>query len=283
MRHQHLPHAAAGAARRHGGVGGHELRDVRRGARREPDLPRDRVRRRDGRARRTTSSRACSSKTFPTACSTSATRRRAAAAGSTCSSRIRRTRISRPIFTAKRGRMAIDRAKRTVDLVLEDGTRHSTNLRDPAKYEVTRFSEFIIGLDPNTVFPATEILKGDNEMTMAELRARAAELRRAGTSPHGPLMALHRKFAIPGGLLHLRADRARAGPHERPRRQAGELRARDRSGLRLLRDRLPRAADGEGTDRSALARNLGAEHRAGRRGASRCSSGAPARLIGLCA
>jgi LPS export ABC transporter permease LptF/LPS export ABC transporter permease LptG len=101
------------------------------------------------------------------------------------------------IFTAKRGRMAIDRAKRTVDLVLEDGTRHSTNLRDPAKYEVTRFSEFIIGLDPNTVFPATEILKGDNEMTMAELRARAAELRRAGTSPHGPLMALHRKFAIP--------------------------------------------------------------------------------------
>jgi LPS export ABC transporter permease LptF/LPS export ABC transporter permease LptG len=101
------------------------------------------------------------------------------------------------IFTAKRGRMAIDRARRTVDLVLEDGTRHSTNLHDAAKYEVTRFSEFIIGLDPNTVFPPTEILKGDNEMTMAELRARAAELRRAGVSPHGPLMALHRKFAIP--------------------------------------------------------------------------------------
>jgi lipopolysaccharide export system permease protein len=101
------------------------------------------------------------------------------------------------IFTAKRGRMAIDRAKRAVDLVLEDGTRHSTNLRDPAKYEVTRFSQFIIGLDPNTVFPATEILKGDNEMTMAELRVRATELRRAGASPHGPLMALHRKFAIP--------------------------------------------------------------------------------------
>jgi LPS export ABC transporter permease LptF/LPS export ABC transporter permease LptG len=101
------------------------------------------------------------------------------------------------IFTARRGRMAIDRAKRTVDLVLEDGTRHSTNLRDAAKYEVTRFGEFIIGLDPHTVFPATEILKGDNEMTMAELRARAAELRRAGVSPHGPLMALHRKFAIP--------------------------------------------------------------------------------------
>ena len=100
------------------------------------------------------------------------------------------------IFTAKRGRMAIERAKRAVDLVLEDGTRHSTNLRDPAKYEVTKFTEFIIGLDPNTVFPPTEILNGDNEMTMAELRARAAELRRAGSSPHGPLMALHRDMIV---------------------------------------------------------------------------------------
>jgi LPS export ABC transporter permease LptG/LPS export ABC transporter permease LptF len=101
------------------------------------------------------------------------------------------------IFTARSGRMVIDRSRRTVDLVLRDGTRHATNLRDPAKYEVTRFSEFITGLDPNAVFPPSEILKGDNEMTMAELTARADELRKAGLSPHGPLMAYHRKFAIP--------------------------------------------------------------------------------------
>ena len=101
------------------------------------------------------------------------------------------------IFTARRGRMAIDRAKRRVDLVLEDGARHTTSLHDPAKYEVTRFGEFITGLDPNAVFPPTEILKGDNEMSVPELRARAAELRAARLSPHGPIMALHRKFAIP--------------------------------------------------------------------------------------
>ena len=101
------------------------------------------------------------------------------------------------IFTARRGRMAIDRAKRRVDLVLEDGARHTTSLHDPAKYEVTRFGEFITGLDPNAVFPPTEILKGDNEMSVPELRARAAELRAAGLSPHGPIMAQHRKFAIP--------------------------------------------------------------------------------------
>ena len=101
------------------------------------------------------------------------------------------------IFTAKRGRMVIDRAKRTVDLVLQHGARHTTSLTDPEKYEVTRFGEFITGLDPNAVFPPTEILKGDNEMSVPELRARVTELQAAGLSPHGPIMALHRKFAIP--------------------------------------------------------------------------------------
>jgi LPS export ABC transporter permease LptF/LPS export ABC transporter permease LptG len=101
------------------------------------------------------------------------------------------------VFTARRGRLVTNRDRRTVDLVLEDGTRHTTTLRDPASYEVTRFNEFIMGLDPNTVFPSTDILKGDNEMTIPELRARAAELESQGFSPHGPLMALHRKFALP--------------------------------------------------------------------------------------
>src|SRR3954462_9841579 len=60
------------------------------------------------------------------------------------------------IFTARAGRMVIDREDRTVDLVLENGTRHTANLRDPSKYEVTRFTEFITGLDPNTVFPPSD-------------------------------------------------------------------------------------------------------------------------------
>jgi LPS export ABC transporter permease LptG/LPS export ABC transporter permease LptF len=101
------------------------------------------------------------------------------------------------IFTARSGRMVIDRRNRRVDLVLEDGTKHTANLREPAKYEVTRFSEFITGLDPNTVFPPTDILKGDAEMTVPELRARVVELRTQGLSVHGPLMAIHRKYAIP--------------------------------------------------------------------------------------
>jgi len=101
------------------------------------------------------------------------------------------------IFTARAGRMVIDREDRTVDLVLENGTRHTANLRDPSKYEVTRFTEFITGLDPNTVFPPSDLLKGDSEMTIPELRGRIKELKAQNLPTHGPVMAIHRKFAIP--------------------------------------------------------------------------------------
>src|SRR5688572_4218278 len=48
--------------------------------------------------------------------------------------------VAQPIvFVAKRGRMVVDRAKKTIEMVLEDGTRHSTQAADPATYEVVRF------------------------------------------------------------------------------------------------------------------------------------------------
>ena len=101
------------------------------------------------------------------------------------------------VFTAEACRLAIDRDKRTVDMVLTRGARHAALLSDPAKYEVARFAELILGLDPSTVFRATDILKGDNEMTIPELEVRTAELRAQHLSVHGPIMALHRKFALP--------------------------------------------------------------------------------------
>lgn len=107
------------------------------------------------------------------------------------------------VFTAEACRLVIDRDRRTVDLVLTRGSRHAATLSDPAKYEVARFAELILGLDPNTVFRATDILKGDNEMTIPELEARMAELRAQGLSVHGPAMALHRKFALPAACFVL--------------------------------------------------------------------------------
>jgi len=105
------------------------------------------------------------------------------------------------VFTAGAGRLVIDREKRRVDLVLIDGTRHTANLKDPTKYEIARFAQLILGLDPDSVFRITEILKGDNEMTIPELQARAADLKKKGLSAHAPLMALHRKFSLPAACL----------------------------------------------------------------------------------
>jgi lipopolysaccharide export system permease protein len=101
------------------------------------------------------------------------------------------------VFTAGSGRLVINKDKRTVDLELNNGSRHTANLKDPTKYEVARFKQLIIGLDPNTVFNSSEIAKGDNEMAIGELRQRVAELETQHQPVHGPIMALHRKFSIP--------------------------------------------------------------------------------------
>ncbi|MEQ1759899.1 MAG: LPS export ABC transporter permease LptF [Vicinamibacterales bacterium] len=103
------------------------------------------------------------------------------------------------VYLAARGRVALDRDTRTVQLVLEDGTRHSTDGGN--KYEVAQFSKAVVSIDPEAVFPRKGPQKEENEMTVAELRRRAAELEGAGTSSHNQIMAIHRKFAFPVACL----------------------------------------------------------------------------------
>ena len=43
------------------------------------------------------------------------------------------------VYLAKRGRMVVDRQAKTIQMVLEDGTRHTTTLNDPSAYEVLKF------------------------------------------------------------------------------------------------------------------------------------------------
>jgi LPS export ABC transporter permease LptG/LPS export ABC transporter permease LptF len=108
------------------------------------------------------------------------------------------TRPDEPVvYTTARGRMLIDRSKRSVEIKLEHGAVHTTSAREPDRYEVQRFESLTVRLDPETVFPRNEILKGDNEMTIPELRDRLEKLKREGLSLHGPIMAMHRKFSIP--------------------------------------------------------------------------------------
>lgn len=100
-------------------------------------------------------------------------------------------------YLAKRGRMLVDREKRAIQLVLSDGTRHNTTARDPQGYEVTRFAEIVVPLDPESVFPRTGPARGLRELTVAELQARVAEVEARGESPHNEQLEIHTKFSIP--------------------------------------------------------------------------------------
>jgi LPS export ABC transporter permease LptG/LPS export ABC transporter permease LptF len=101
------------------------------------------------------------------------------------------------IYVAQRGRMVIDRQARTIEMVLEHGTRHSTKLEDPSAYEVLKFERTIMSLNPESVFPRTGPSRGDNELPIEDLQVRAVELQMQGLSPHNQIMTIHRKFSIP--------------------------------------------------------------------------------------
>src|SRR5436190_2938961 len=101
------------------------------------------------------------------------------------------------IFLAKRGRMVVDRQARTIQMVLEEGTRHSTKLEDPSAYEVLKFDQTILSLNPESVFPRTGPARGERELSVEELQARVVELRAQNISPHRPIMEIHKKFSVP--------------------------------------------------------------------------------------
>jgi LPS export ABC transporter permease LptF len=106
---------------------------------------------------------------------------------------------SSAVYVARHGRVAIDRQKRTVEMLLESGARHTTDAK--GAYEVFQFDRLVIGLDPETYFPREGPQKGVNELTIAELRQRIDELQKQGQSPHNEQMKIHQKFSIPVACL----------------------------------------------------------------------------------
>jgi LPS export ABC transporter permease LptF/LPS export ABC transporter permease LptG len=101
------------------------------------------------------------------------------------------------IYLARRGRMDVDRTAKTIQMVLEDGTRHSTKVDDPTAYEVLRFDRSVISLDPERVFPKQGPTRGDRELSIPDLKARAAELSAQGLSPHNQIIEIQKKYSIP--------------------------------------------------------------------------------------
>jgi LPS export ABC transporter permease LptG/LPS export ABC transporter permease LptF len=108
------------------------------------------------------------------------------------------------VYFAERGRLAVDRDRRTVELLLENGTRHTTFTNKQEDYEGGPVDRLVLSVDADTVFPrVATLLKGDNEMTIAELRAKIAELAKAGSPAYGQLFTIQQKFSIPVACLVL--------------------------------------------------------------------------------
>ncbi|MYN64865.1 MAG: YjgP/YjgQ family permease [Acidobacteria bacterium] len=101
------------------------------------------------------------------------------------------------IYIAERGRVGVDRDRRTVAIVLENGERHRVDPAAPDAYEVHAFRELRIQLDAESLFPAGGPDRGLREMTIPELNEQAAAMRAAGVSPHAPIIEAHKKFSIP--------------------------------------------------------------------------------------
>ena len=103
------------------------------------------------------------------------------------------------IYLARHGRVSIDRDRKRIELVLESGTHHTSNA--DGRDEVSQFESIWVTLDPGTVFRNAALERGPNELTIAELRARVADMERRGESPHQELITIHRKWSIPVACL----------------------------------------------------------------------------------
>jgi lipopolysaccharide export system permease protein len=109
-----------------------------------------------------------------------------------------RTGDGSTIYLAKRGRVVIDRTKKTVEMVLDEATRHTA---DPTgNYDVYSYDRILLNLSPDA-FPSGGPPKGDREMSLSELRAKADEIRAQGQFPHNQLFEIHKKFSIPAACF----------------------------------------------------------------------------------
>jgi len=106
-------------------------------------------------------------------------------------------------YFARRGRLSIDRGKRRVELVLEEGTRYTTFKNKPEDYESSSFDRLVLNMDAEAVFPRAQLLKGDNEMTIAELRKTAEENRKNHAPFASQLFTIQQKLSIPAACLVL--------------------------------------------------------------------------------
>jgi LPS export ABC transporter permease LptG/LPS export ABC transporter permease LptF len=106
------------------------------------------------------------------------------------------------LYMAQSGRLNLNREKQTVDLVLENGTRYSSHGPDGRQIDTYRFTEqLVVKLDPHSVFPHTELLRGNNELPIAGLWAQAEDKLSHGMPAHQEMEAIQQRFSFPAASV----------------------------------------------------------------------------------
>ncbi len=105
------------------------------------------------------------------------------------------------LYLSKTGRLLLNEEKRSVQMVLNDGTHHFAKLHEPEKYEAGTFKQTTLNIDPESVFPREGPMKGLMEMSIAELKEDIAELRAQNIHPHNQIMAWQKKYSIPAACI----------------------------------------------------------------------------------
>jgi LPS export ABC transporter permease LptG/LPS export ABC transporter permease LptF len=106
------------------------------------------------------------------------------------------------LYMAHSGRLILNREKQTVDLVLEDGTRYSSQGSDGKQINTYRFADqLVVKIDPNSVFPHTELLRGNNELSIADLWKQAGDKLAMKLPAHQEMESIQQRFSFPAACI----------------------------------------------------------------------------------
>ena len=102
------------------------------------------------------------------------------------------------VIVARNGQFTSDPQNLWMELSLRQGSIHVARGELAGRYRLLTFAQYSIRLDAGRTLPSSlQRPPSDKELTLPELRQRALELRAQGKNPHPPMVAFHKKLAIP--------------------------------------------------------------------------------------
>jgi lipopolysaccharide export system permease protein len=109
-----------------------------------------------------------------------------------------RNPTERRVIVAQSGRFDSDPQQLRMGLTLRQGSIHLSGAELSGRYRLITFQNYALTLDAGRSFtdPMQRPL-GEQELTLTELRERAAALRAEGKNYHPPIVEFHKKLAIP--------------------------------------------------------------------------------------